>query len=61
MELPNDVSFAFLHMPDEGTRVSLRGKDFGIRLARVVDTDIYRDDTDIVESKGRQAGVASEG
>ena len=48
VELRNDVIFAILHMPDEGARLSFSGKDSGIRLARVVDTELYRD----VESKG---------
>jgi hypothetical protein len=61
VELPNDVSFVFLRMSDEGARVSLSGEDFGILEARVVDTELDRHDTDIVESKGHQAGVASDG
>ena len=61
VEMPNDVSFAVFRMPDEGARVSLSGEDFGILEARVVDTELDRHDTDIVESKGHQAGVASDG
>ena len=51
MELPNDVSFAVLRMPDEGARVALSGEDLGILEARIVDTEIDRHDTDIVEGK----------
>ena len=61
VELPKDVSFAVLRMPDEGAGVSLSREDFGILEARVVDTELDRHDTDIVQSKGRQAGVASDG
>ncbi len=39
----------------------LSREDFGILLARVVDTELDRHDTDIIESKGHQAGVASDG
>jgi hypothetical protein len=60
VELPNDVSFAVLRMPDEGARVSLSGEDFGILEARVVDTELDRHNTDIV-GKGHQTGVASDG
>jgi hypothetical protein len=61
VELPNDESFAVLRMPDDGARVSFSREDFGILEARVVDTELDRHDTDIGESKGHQAGVASDG
>ena len=51
VELPNDVSFAVPRMPDEGAPSLLSGKDFGILESRVVDTELGRHDTDIVESK----------
>jgi len=51
VELANDASSTFRHVPDEGARVSFSGEDFGSLVARVIDTEFDGLDADFVLSE----------
>lgn len=59
MELTDDISFPFLHVPNKRTRVSLGSEGFDTALvAGIVDGELPGFNADFVKSEGFEAGAA---
>ena len=61
MKLTDDESLAFLHVPQQSTRVSLLREGLGSLAAGVVDADFDGSDTDLVLDEGDKAGISTNG